>query len=479
VKRQQGGYSMSLVDRLLSRGSGKDDDIQRIRLTRQVNGLNIFYTFLAGLAALLLGSYVEGSGLLVGIQVAAALIYLLNLILIGRGMLDKVRVLTIYVFEIQMFLDMCLTNAWDSRINFVVILYPLLAALAEDSRFKHLAVSLVQVISIIGLHFLFPAFESRLLSISRLEAGAANVVSVMGLVFFPIMAAVIIELIFRENLRAREKQKEMLEEIRLSNKKLEVYADRLKDESLRLQAEVNIARQIQTMVLPSDEEIQAISELDIACIMRTADEVGGDYYDVIKIDDTVTIGIGDVTGHGLSSGIIMLMAQTVIRTLAELRITDPMRFLGLVNKVLYANIRRIREDRNMTLALVTYRNGECVASGQHESIILQRADGRAEVIDTLNMGFYIGLMEDVEEQLGKAEFRLGPGDFMLLYSDGITEAMDRDGRQFGLERLCDAAKKYSCFPAKKIVAKVIKDVYNHMGEKEIGDDISLVVVKQR
>jgi phosphoserine phosphatase RsbU/P len=297
--------------------------------------------------------------------------------------------------------------------------------------------------------------------------------------FFPIMAAMIIELIFRENLRAREKQKVMLEEIRFTNSKLEIYADRLKDESLRLQAEVNIARKIQTMVLPSRQEIAGIDELDISCIMRTADEVGGDYYDVIKIGDTVTIGIGDVTGHGLSSGIIMLMAQTVVRTLAELRITDTRRFLCLVNKVLFANIRRIREDRNMTLAIVSYSKGSCAVAGQHESVVVQRAGGYTEVIDTLGLGFYVGLMEDVEDHVKSATFSLAPGDFILLYSDGITEAMNPAGEQFGLARICECARRYSALGAEKILAKTMKDLYNYMAETGIEDDISLVVVKQK
>ena len=70
---------------------------------------------------------------------------------------------------------------------------------------------------------------------------------------------------------------------------------------------------------------------DIAAYMKAADEVGGDYYDVLNTDGVVTLGIGDVTGHGLESGILMLMAQTAIRTLKEIRETDPVRFLDALN----------------------------------------------------------------------------------------------------------------------------------------------------
>lgn len=470
---------MNLIDRFLSLGTRAQDDIQTVRLTRQVNGLNIFYTLVASAAAVMIGLFIPHPEFLMVVQICATVIYVACLILTARGYLQFVRGITIHIFELQMFFAILLTNAWASGVLFVVIVYPVLAALVEVSRLRHLIISLVQIATIFILHFGFPDLETRIRSFYSLEPAASDVITTMSLLMIPFIATVIIEIIFRENLLAREKQKHLLNEITISNRQLGIYAERLRDESQRLLAEVNIARKIQTMVLPSAEEIEQVHLLEIAGMMITADEVGGDYYDVIKVDDTITIGIGDVTGHGLSSGIIMLMAQTVVRTMAEMKVSDPHVMMNIVNRVLYANIQRIKEDRNMTLALITYQNGRFVVTGQHESVIVVRTSGAVEIIDTMDLGFYVGLMPDISANINHREISLQPGDLMVLYSDGITEAENLAGEQFGLELICAGIKRYADLPTAKIASKFMKDLFNYMGDSIIQDDISLVVIRQK
>ena len=104
--------------------------------------------------------------------------------------------------------------------------------------------------------------------------------------------------------------------------------------------------------------------------MEPADEVGGDYYDVLHTDGVVTIGIGDVTGHSLESGMLMVMTQAAVRTLQEIRESDPVRFLDTLNRTLYQNVQRMRSDKNLTLALLTYAQGQVRISGQHERRLL-------------------------------------------------------------------------------------------------------------
>lgn len=468
-----------MVEGLLSLGTQGRNDIQLIQLTRQVNGLNFFFALVALAGAALVWFTIPNPGFLITVQIVAALAYSTFLVLSARGHLSLVRQMTIYTFEIQMFFVIVLTNVSTSGVLFVVIIYPLLAALFEQSRFQHMVISFVEVALIFLLHLFFPSWEDSIKSFYSLDPSATTVMTIISLFLIPFISAVVIDLFFRENISARKKLNGLLNEITLSNKKLEIYAERLRDESMRLQAEVNIARKIQTMVLPSVEEIEEVKSLEISCFMMTADEVGGDYYDVIHIEDTVTIGIGDVTGHGLSSGIIMLMAQTVIRTLAEMKVTDPNVQMNIVNRVLYANIHRIKEDRNMTLALITYRDGRFVITGQHESVIILRKTGQVEIIDTLNLGFYVGLMPDISEMIGQLEVKLETGDMMILYSDGITEAENRQGIQFGQELICSTVKKYANLPTGRLVGKFIKDLCNYMGDSIIQDDISLIVIRQK
>ncbi len=470
---------MKFLEAILNLGSENLGSSMSIRLLRQVNGLNLFYSVVAIFTGVLISVSLPNPGFLVGVQVIAACIYIGSLIMTSRGHLDTVRKSTLYVFEIQMLFAILLTNAWSSAALFVVSVYPLLAALVEVSRFKHLLISFIQIIFFILLHFFFSDLEILVLQFSHLPPSGVTIFTVIALLIIPFLSAVIIDIIFRENLLARKKQKELLNEITISNRKLEIYSERLRDESMRLQAEVNIAKKIQTMVLPSVEEIELVDSLEIACMMIPADEVGGDYYDIIKIDDTVTIGIGDVTGHGLSSGIIMLMAQTVIRTLAEMKVHDPQTLMNVVNRVLYANIKRIKEDRNMTLALLTYKDGRFVVTGQHESVIVLRKTGAVEILDTMDLGFYVGLMPDISDKISQLEIVLEPGDLMVLYSDGITEAENVKKVQFGQDKICSTMQKYQNLPAAKIVSKSMKELFNYMGDSLIQDDISLVVIKQK
>lgn len=469
------------LDGLLNLGVSAGDDVNKVRLIRQVNGLNVFYTVVAlsvGIICLIFLADTRGTFVLGIVQLAATCLYFANIIITAKKRLKVARYLTIYTFEWHLFIVAMLTNFWESPVLLVIVLYPLLAALVEVSIMRHLGVGMLQLGIYIFIHFHFKGVENVILQFSNINDFVADVLRVMGLTYFPVMGAVIMKIIFRENLRARETQKEMLNEISIANRQLEVYAEKLKDESQRLRAEVNIAREIQTMVLPSQEEIEKIEELDVACLMRPADEVGGDYYDIIKIDDLITIGIGDVTGHGLSSGIIMLMAQTAIRTLAEMRIRDSKEFLAVLNRVLYANIERIRAGKNMTLSIISYRDGEYVVSGQHESVIICRTDGTIENYDTLEYGFYVGLLPDISEQVNTFRLSLAPGDIMLLYSDGVTEAENSEGEQFGLERMCDVVNNSRELHPEKIKFKLIKMLYNFMGATEIYDDITFMVIKQ-
>ena len=467
------------LEAVLNVGSSPGDDIQKIRLVRQVNGLNIFYIFVASSVGIFILIAAPGSSLLGAVQFTAFFLYALCFILTLLGRFRVSRVLILHVFEWHMFLGNLLMNAWGSPAMIALVLYPLLAVLVETSIFAHLMVSLVQVAIIAAIHFLLPGVERSILAVSSLGETAVSALKVLSLGLIPFMAAVIIAIIYRENVLAREKTRRMLNEITIANRQLEDYAERLKDETQRLRAEVDIARQIQTMVLPPPHEIAAISSLDISCVMRPADEVGGDYYDVIRTDGGVTIGIGDVTGHGLASGLIMLMAQTAVRTIVESGVTDPMRFIDLLNKTLCANITRMGENRNMTFALLTSKEGCFQISGQHESLVLCRSGGDVEIHDTQPLGFYLGMMADVSDTLHTLSFTLKPGDLVILYSDGVAEAANREGVQYSLERLAHTARDSRSFPAERIKGRIMKDLYNFIGDAEIADDISLVVIKQK
>lgn len=255
--------------------------------------------------------------------------------------------------------------------------------------------------------------------------------------------------------------------------------ERLREENARLGTELNIAQQIQQMILPKSEELAAVKGLEISGYMAPADEVGGDYYDVLQTDGVVTLGIGDVTGHGLESGLLMLMTQTAVRTLQELREHDPVKFLDVLNRTLYRNIERMNSDRNLTLAILNYSEGRVSISGQHEETLVVRAGGEIERIDTMDLGLPIGIDDDIADFIDHATIELQPGDGVVLYTDGIPEAYNPEKEQYGMERFCEVISKNWQGTAEDIKNAIISDVQTFISEQKVFDDITLLVFKQK
>ncbi|MEG4531575.1 SpoIIE family protein phosphatase [Microcoleus sp. D2_18a_D3] len=274
-----------------------------------------------------------------------------------------------------------------------------------------------------------------------------------------------------------DKVKERTAELGTANEEIIALNERLKEDNLRMGAELDIVRQMQQMILPNPDELE-IDGLDIAGYMDAADEVGGDYYDVLNTDGVVTLGIGDVTGHGLESGILMLMAQTAVRTLKEIHETDPVRFLDALNRTLYKNVQRMKSEKSLTLAILNYSQGLVSISGQHEETIIVRNGGQVERIDTMDLGFPIALEDDIAEFISHISMELQLGDGIVLYTDGIPEAKDIKKKQYGVEAMCEVISKNWHLSAGEIKQAVIDDVRRHIGNQKVFDDITLLVLKR-
>jgi sigma-B regulation protein RsbU (phosphoserine phosphatase) len=244
-------------------------------------------------------------------------------------------------------------------------------------------------------------------------------------------------------------------------------------------AELDVTRRLQQMILPSEAELESFTGVDIAGFMESAEEVGGDYYDVLQQGDRIRIGIGDVTGHGLESGMVMLMAQTAVRTLIASGETDSAKLLNAVNRTIYDNTRSMKSYKNMTIALLEYEAGRLRLSGQHEDLIVVRAAGTIEAIDTMDLGFPLGLESDISHFLAETDVQLYAGDLAVLYTDGITEAMDSDRQQYGLDRFHRVLLAHRHLSANDIRLAVITDVRQHIGAEAMADDWTLLILKQK
>jgi phosphoserine phosphatase RsbU/P len=284
---------------------------------------------------------------------------------------------------------------------------------------------------------------------------------------------------------------ERTREVEVANEEIRSLNRILKAENVRMGTELDVSRRIQQMVLPTAAELAAIGELDVATYMEPANEVGGDYYDILHGEDgRVRFGIGDVTGHGLESGVVMLMTQSAVRTMITGDEASAVRVLDVLNRTIFNNIQRMGSDKNLTLALLDYRPGPPAGesdpsitshmriSGQHESVIVARNGGEIELIDTMDLGLPLGLVDEIGGFVAEVTVMLRPGDTVILYTDGITEAADDQHRLYGLERLCRVISEHWGQPAEAIKDAIIADVKAHVGGQALYDDLTLVVFKQ-
>jgi sigma-B regulation protein RsbU (phosphoserine phosphatase) len=249
--------------------------------------------------------------------------------------------------------------------------------------------------------------------------------------------------------------------------------DRLAEKE-RLHKELEIATRIQTSILPKAPHLAG---LEIAAKMMPAEDVGGDYYDVLPAGAGGWLGIGDVAGHGLTAGLVMMMIQGIVSSLIRERPdASPSDLLCALNRVLYENIHdRLAQDEHVTLTLMRYEaNGKLWFAGAHEEMVVCRAaGGPCERIAT--PGTWVGAIPDISANTSDSTMALLRGDLLVLYTDGLIQAMDGDGDQFGMDRLCRAVEEQRSAPVDDICAHVLAAVQRF--QKQQDDDVTLMVIR--
>jgi sigma-B regulation protein RsbU (phosphoserine phosphatase) len=241
-----------------------------------------------------------------------------------------------------------------------------------------------------------------------------------------------------------------------------------------LWGEMELAKQIQTALLP---RVDRVPGFRVAARMLPTAEVGGDYYDVLQTSAGETwLAIGDVSGHGVASGLIMMMTQTSIFTTVDRTLGYmPSRVLELVNSVLKQNISRLGTDRYMTICLGRLDQNRITFAGKHQDILIWRRETKkVETVPTT--GTWMGIVDDLAGKLADTSVDIAEGDAVLMFTDGITEAMSASGEMFGQERLVAALETNGGLEAEQIVLAILAVV--HAFQAEQTDDITLLALKR-
>lgn len=239
---------------------------------------------------------------------------------------------------------------------------------------------------------------------------------------------------------------------------------------LLVRDELEVARELQRALLP--RAVPALAGYRFAHASRTANEVGGDYHDYIPLPDgRLALVIGDASGHGMASGLLMAITSAVLKLALEL---DPAldRVFGMVNRVLCRTGDR-RAFMSLFVGILDPPSGALTyACAGHPFPLLRRSSGAIEELG--QGGLPLGLR--LERAVAPSSTVLQPDDTLVLYSDGLPEAADQRGEPMGFERLGHCLRPGGDPPS--VVARLLGALDSHVGTEPLHDDLSLVVVRR-
>jgi sigma-B regulation protein RsbU (phosphoserine phosphatase) len=241
----------------------------------------------------------------------------------------------------------------------------------------------------------------------------------------------------------------------------------------RLEGEIKVARRIQVDMLPPPSAGGPGDGFELGATLVPARAVGGDLFDHFRGGSRVFFLVGDVSGKGIAAALFMARAKTVFEAVAS-REVDPAALLATVNRSLCRD-----NDAGMFVTAVVgvldLTSGElALAVAGHEPPVLVPADGTPELV-SVEGGRVLGLIEASEFPLNR--LRLGQGDAVVLYTDGVSEAQDAEGGFFGLERLVATAAGMRHEAASSLTDGVLEAVRTFAGGAPQSDDITILTLR--
>ncbi|MDD4626934.1 MAG: SpoIIE family protein phosphatase [Syntrophomonas sp.] len=242
-----------------------------------------------------------------------------------------------------------------------------------------------------------------------------------------------------------------------------------------IESELTVAREIQMSIIPKIfPPFPERLEFDLFAVLEPAKEVGGDLYDYFLLDnDHLCFTIGDVSGKGVPASLFMAVTKTLIKAKADIRL-EPDEILYAVNNELCAD-----NDSGMFvtefLGILTISSGEIVYSnGGHNLPYILRKEGTIKMLPRM-AGMALGVMEEIP--YNQARVKLNPGDSLVMYTDGVTEAMNESGKLFGEERLEKILVGLTNHTAREEVEAIMRTTREFVQEAKQSDDITILVLQ--
>ena len=250
------------------------------------------------------------------------------------------------------------------------------------------------------------------------------------------------------------------------------------ERAARAALEIDTARRIQTKILPRDSDLPG---LEVVTYLRPAESVGGDYLDLYSFGTDSWLLVGDVTGHGLGAGLVMLMAQSTISSILQTRPdVSPRQLNWLANRVLCRNLTRLEEARHMTVVSLRRQVGNhFTISGCHDDLLIVRANGSVERRAVAHMPMGLGFVDELSvEEIGEDSFVLEEHDLLFVGTDGITEAARGGDVRLGFlgDSLADLLARHAREPLSRIKQALLDDLERFTGGV-YHDDVAFLLVR--
>jgi len=251
-------------------------------------------------------------------------------------------------------------------------------------------------------------------------------------------------------------------------------------EQERIQKEMQLAQDIQQTLLPAD--VPELEGYEIASHYEAAKEVGGDYFDFVQVDkDTLGIVVADVSGKGVPGSLVMTMIRTALRTEAR-SIKSASEVLARVNEFVVNDMKKGMFVTLFYVIIDSKKRRINYASAGHNPMILYRL-GTEKTYYLNPRGFPVGISlpdpELFKKSIESDTIQLTEDDILIIYTDGITEAMNNRRELFSEERLQDAVRKYGHLQAKEFINKLKDEIHSFTEGYEQNDDITVVTIKER
>lgn len=243
----------------------------------------------------------------------------------------------------------------------------------------------------------------------------------------------------------------------------------------RVTRELELATEIQNQIIPKN--IPTFPGIDLDAGLIPAEEIGGDMYDFLKVnEDKLLMYLGDVTGHGVPAGIVSSIANALFFGFYEN--PDLKKMMVDVNRVMY---EKTVKTMFMTLSLMEWDNAQSVfkfVSAGHEQLIHYRAREGKTVLAPKG-GIALGMIGDISKIIDEQIIDFQPGDFIIVYSDGIPEAWRSESEQYGMERFLQVVQNNGVLKtSSEMKAAILNDLNTFTAGYKQMDDITLVVVKR-